>query len=336
MQLFSINNYVILFSEFSVVLLIFAAGLEHGFSAIRRSGINAVLAAVFGAVVPFLGTYLVFLSIYPQYTALIIATATGATSLAVVAGVIQMERLQGTRGTDFLLTAASLDDVVTFVMLSAVLTVVTGESSTGRLFAGVVGSVVAWLLILGISVKVIPWVFNRIRAIYINSLAMVTLFGLVVLMSLLNFSPVVAAFVAGVAIAESVKVTERIRHMTDVLLSIFGSIFFVVIGMQFNVNALDPGVLANALLLSLLASAFKFLGFLPFAYIQLRDRWASVTVSLGMIPRGEMGLVVGSIGYSLGILNEGEFNDVVLMALITTILGAILYKYAASRLKEES
>jgi len=331
-HLFSLNDYVTLFAEFSVLLLIFASGLEHGFSSIRRSGVLAILAALFGAVVPFVGVFAVFSGTYTRDAALIVAAATGATSLAVVAGIIRMEGFQEVRGTDFLLTAASLDDVVTFLLLSAVLAIVSGEPRAGGLFTSIVSSIIAWSVILAISVRVIPWIFNRVKSIYVNSLAMVTLFGLVVIMSLLNFSPVIAAFIAGVSIAESVKVTEKLRNTVDVLLSIFGSVFFIVIGLQFDVSSINLRVLVDAIILSLLASILKVLGFLPFAYLRLRDPWISLANSLGMVPRGEMGLVIGSIGYSMGILNEGQFGDIVLMSLITTLLGAVSYKLAILRI----
>jgi len=331
-HLFSLNDYVTLFAEFSVLLLIFASGLEHGFSSIRRSGVLAILAALFGAVVPFVGVFAVFSGTYTRDAALIVAAATGATSLAVIAGIIRMEGFQEVRGTDFLLTAASLDDVVTFLLLSAVLAIISGEPRAGGLFTSIVSSIIAWSVILAISVRVIPWIFNRVKSIYVNSLAMVTLFGLVVIMSLLNFSPVIAAFIAGVSIAESVKVTEKLRNTVDVLLSIFGSVFFIVIGLQFDVSSINLRVLVDAIILSLLASILKVLGFLPFAYLRLRDPWISLANSLGMVPRGEMGLVIGSIGYSMGILNEGQFGDIVLMSLITTLLGAVSYKLAILRI----
>jgi len=112
LQIFTFNNYLTLFSEFAVILLIFAAGLEHGFKSLRSSGVSAFLSASMGAALPFLGVYLYSSRYFPFNTALLMGAASAATSLAAVASLIEGGKLETERYIKILLSAAGIDDVV--------------------------------------------------------------------------------------------------------------------------------------------------------------------------------------------------------------------------------
>src|SRR5271170_2734239 len=112
------NDYVLIFADFSVVLLIFAAGLQGGLAALRRSGLWAVGAAVAGDLIPFFLTFVIFSRLYPVSTALLLAVAAGATSTAVVASLLKTEGLANLETGQFLLTTSAVDDVVGLFLLS--------------------------------------------------------------------------------------------------------------------------------------------------------------------------------------------------------------------------
>ncbi len=163
--------------------------------------------------------------------------------------------------------------------------------------------------------------------------SLVVLFGIVLIMTTLGFSEVIAAFIAGVAVAES-RSSQRVRETVNVLLAIFGSIFFIAMGLQLNFRyILNTEVLVVALVVSLAAVVSKVVGIYPFAYLRLRNHRDSMVVSYGMMPRGEMGLVIASIGLSSGLINMGEFGIIILMVLITTIVGAVVYRREACRVR---
>ncbi len=164
--------------------------------------------------------------------------------------------------------------------------------------------------------------------------SLVVLFGIVLVMTTLGFSEVIAAFIAGVAVAES-RSSQRVRETVNVLLAIFGSIFFIAMGLQLNFRyILNTEVLVVALVVSLAAVVGKVVGIYPFAYLRLRNHRDSMVVSYGMIPRGgEMGLVIASIGLSSGLINMDEFGIIILMVLITTIVGAVVYRREACRVR---
>jgi Kef-type K+ transport systems, membrane components len=323
-DLFSINEYIIFLSEFSVVLLLFASGLEHGLSSLRQGGLMGLIAAVAGAVVPYVIVfeYAVNAGFNPGAASLI-ALTTAPTSLAVVAGVVEREGLQRHPSTGVLIAAASVDDVVALIMLSLVL--MSPKSSSGMVWE-LVRIVTLWIIFLTASIFIVPRLLNRINEHLVIYASLVVLFGLVVTMTVAGFSAVIAAFIAGVAVAES-RVSGRIRESAGALLAIFGSIFFITIGLQMNLETLTSlKVIAQSLAISTLAILAKMAGVYPFAYAKLRNTSHALSVSLGMVPRGEMGLVVASIGLSGGVINQDEYSIALLMVLVTTIIGSITYR----------
>jgi Kef-type K+ transport system membrane component KefB len=323
-DLFSINEYIIFLSEFSVILLLFASGLEHGLSSLRQGGLMGLMAAVAGAVVPYVIVfeYAVNAGFNPGAASLI-ALTTAPTSLAVVAGVVEREGLQRHPSTGVLIAAASVDDVVALIILSLVL--LSPGSSSGMVW-GLVRIVALWIIFLTASILIVPRLLNRLNEHLVIYASLVVLFGLVVAMTVAGFSAVIAAFIAGVAVAES-RVSVRIRESAGALLAIFGSIFFITIGLQMNLKTLTSlNVIAQSLAISTLAILAKMAGVYPFAYAKLRNTSHALSASLGMVPRGEMGLVVASIGLSGGVINQDEYSIALLMVLVTTIIGSITYR----------
>jgi len=332
-QLFDISDFVLIFADFSVILLIFAAGLEGGLASLRSAGPWAVLAAVAGDLVPFAGTVAFFSFYYPLPTALLLGVAAGATSTAVVASVLQSEGLSGRATGQFLLSVAAIDDVVGLILLSIVLTIRGGQIDLLAISGGVAYSVVAWLILLGASVLVIPRVFRIPWVHESRDAPFVVLFALVAVVGALGFSALIGAFIAGLAIAESLA-ASRTRQTVELLLVIFGALFFVVIGAQFDVGLLlDPRVLALALVLSGIAALGKFVGVVGFAHARFRSWPIARSIGVGLIPRGEIGLIVGAVGLSVGAFNQPILGAVILMSILTTLLGGSLFRQMLAPLK---
>ena len=282
------NDYVQVFALFSVVLLLFAAGLSAGFSSLRAAGPYAVIAAIAGDLLAFSFSFLVFSRFYPLAAALYIGVACAATSTAVVASLIRSEGIGDTQGAQFLITVAAMDDVVALILLSVVLTIVGGKLDILVVTGTAVEALVAWVVLLFASVLVIPRLL-RLRGIReIQDMPLVILFALVAIVVSLGFSAVVGAFIAGLAVAESL-VAPRTRQITEVLLAIFGSLFFVVVGAEFDVGLLrNPSLVVLALLLSALAIGGKALGVYPFARLRLESAADARAVTLGIDPpRGD-------------------------------------------------
>jgi Kef-type K+ transport system membrane component KefB len=330
--IFVVNSYVLLFADFSVILLLFAAGLGGGYAGLRRAGSYAVLAAIAGDLVPFAAAFLVFSRFYSTNAALLLAVACAATSSAVVASLLQTERLTDTPAGQFHMNVAALDDVVALVLLSVVLTIVGGQFDVLAVTGSVVELAVGWVVLLLASVLIIPRLLHLPRIRDTQGMPFLFLFVLVVIVVSLGFSAVIGAFIAGLAVAESF-VASRTRQLTEVLLVLFGSLFFVVTGAQFDVRSfLDLGLIALALLLALIAAGGKLLGVYPFARLRWRGG-PSKAIAIGMIPRGEIGLIVGSIGFTSGVLDQTMLGEILLMSIVTTLIGAVLFRRVAGAMR---
>jgi Kef-type K+ transport system membrane component KefB len=322
-------TYIALFADLSVILLLFAAGLEGGFRALRSAGAPVVLGAIAGDLVPFAITVAVAMAFFPIDVALLLGVAMAPTSSAVVAALRRSEGLERTTGGQFLLNLAALDDVVALVLLSAVLTILGGQADVLAVTGGVVGSVVAWLILLVAAVVVIPRLLKIPTLREARGMPFLFLFGLVAVVLALGLSAVIGAFIAGLAVAESL-VAERTRLITDVLLLFFGALFFVVVGAEFDARLVaDPVVLTGGLAFAGLATVGKLLGVYPFCLQRLKDPATARAVALGMIPRGEIGLVVGGLGLAAGIIDREVLGIIVLVSLLTTLVGSFVFRAVA-------
>ncbi|AAY79780.1 cation:proton antiporter [Sulfolobus acidocaldarius] len=325
-NLFSINNYVVLFANFSVILLIFAAGLSHGFKNLRSSGFLGFLAATLGAVIPTYLVFVVFSLVYDTQVALLMGAASAATSLAATVSIVDEYKLYRENFSRLLISAAAIDDVVALIILSTVVELITlGSLPLVQTTLRVLELSLAWIVIFFVAVFLIPKILTVVRDEIVDNISLVILFVLVLIMLVVGFSPVIAAFIAGVAIAESVK-SKRVNGFTETLISIFGPLFFVYVGMEtpfyifFNLNDLLLG-----LLLSFLAIVGKIFGILPVAYFYTKNLKQSIITAVGMIPRGEIGLVVATVGLSGNVLDVSQYSQIVIMALITTFLGSYIF-----------
>ncbi|MGC9118254.1 MAG: cation:proton antiporter [Thermoproteus sp.] len=331
--IFQLNDYIKFMADFSVILIIFAAGLEEGLAPLRSAGALGAAGAAFGALLPFVAGYVAYSGSVGRDAALYMGVSLGATSLA-AASAILLERGARGRGTYFLTAAAAIDDVVAFLLLSVVnVLIAAGHLSVAELLGTVAVYVAAWIVILASSLAILKLVGRRIREEYSYEFSLLVIFGLTAVMVVLGFSPIIAAFIAGVAVAEGLS-KENIKRLTDALLEVFGPIFFVVVGAESDLSSIGVGGLVMGLALTAIAVVFKMLGVFPFAYLYTRDVKASVAISLGMVPRGETGLAIATLGLEAGILTGVEFTAVVLMGLLTTVIGAVAFSRAQSWLQD--
>lgn len=325
--LITINNYVLLFSEFAVIMLIFSAGLQQGISGLLRAGVWSFLGAAFGAILPFVGISYVLVSGLGLAKAMFVGAAAAATSLAAASGIATELGLKG-RPMDFLLAAGAIDDVISLIIFSVAMGYATGSASTSSLLRIALYYVVAWIIITGISVAVLPRIINGLSERYSYSFSLLSLFGLTTAMVSLGFSPIIAAYITGLSLSSSSRRGE-LERLASGLSSLFGPLFFVIAGAEVNLLVAGLGSLELALVLTALAAALKFTGVVPFAYLTSKNRDGAISSSLGMIPRGEMGLAIAVTGLEAGFIGEYIYTSIVLMALLTTIIGAILFSWYA-------
>ncbi|MGC9210029.1 MAG: cation:proton antiporter [Acidilobus sp.] len=324
-KVFYLGSEVIFLSQLSVVLLVYASGLEHGSTPLRRAGGWGVLGAVFGALVPFLASLsFVRLGLANLVQSLFIGAAIAPTSLAVVSHLLQ--RQPNRKVIEFLLSASAIDDVVSLVILTVALGAAELRSSPSPITVFRVAAFysAAWIIIYFVSLRLVPTLVDMAGRRYLVEASLAVLFGLIAVMQALGFSPIVAAFIAGVSLAESAG-SAVLRELSRSLLLIFGSIFFVVVGAEVNFGAVGLAGLAVSLLIFAIALASKAIGVIPFAYAYTRELRLTTSIAMGMEARGEVGLAIASIGLAEGALGQGTYGSLVVAILLTTVAGAALF-----------
>jgi len=324
----AVADMVLLLGEIGVILLLLQVGLEMDLGEMAKVGRPAFLVAIIGVAVPFAAGYGVAAAFGEEgKVALFIGAALTATSVGITARVLGDLRALSLTESRVVLGAAVADDVLGLVILTVVVKVVT-EGSIG---AGVVfetlGLAVGFLLVTGLlAIYVIPKAFTRIDRLAKSSTTIVAVaFGLTLAFSLLaneaKLAFIIGAFMAGLGIGRSTQ-HERIAEGLNPLGHIFIPVFFASIGINADLDAMfKPSVLALAGVLTVVAIIGKLAAGAGAGGMRTGggavDR---VLIGVGMIPRGEVGLIFASIGLSKGVLDDELYGALLLMVLVTTIM----------------
>jgi Na+:H+ antiporter len=326
MPLVYIGFALALFSALGVLLLTFMVGLQSTVTEMKRVGIQAGRVAGIGILVPFALGMTVSVWMLPgdaTPTHLFVAATLCATSVGITARVLMdMRRIQ-TPEARVILGAAVIDDVLGLVLLA----VVAGIATTGHVVPLEIARIsLLSLLFLG-SVILFGERIARgaARAFdYMDRQQGKLLFPIALALALawladaIHLASIVGAFAAGLIISDEFFHKDRhglkIENLVSPLESIFAPVFFVLIGMQVNLSVFaEPATL-------LLATGFTVaavIGKLVSGAVAGRDV-DRLTVGIGMIPRGEVGLIFVSIGKALGVVDDTVFSAIVVMVMVTT------------------
>ena len=317
-------------AELGVMFLAFRVGLEVKSSELLKVGGTASLVAVLGVVVPFfLGWGILQLWGEPQIESIFMGAAMVATSIGITAQVLASKGLLHERASKIILAAAVIDDILGLLILALVSSLARGSVNvielglTAALAVGFTAIVVTWgTKTMG---RVVPHV-QKLRAGEAQfTVAMILLFGLSFLAVHAGVAAIIGAFLAGMALAESVG--QRVHDLAHGVTELLVPFFLVGIGLHFDLRAFTNwSTIALALIIFLAAVASKFAGCGLGAY-QL-GRSDAARVGAGMIPRGEVGMVVAQIGLSLGVIGSHVYAVVVFMSVATTIAAPPLLSMA--------
>jgi Kef-type K+ transport system membrane component KefB len=318
-------------ADLGVMFLLFRVGLEVRASELVRVGGVAMLAATGGVVLPFIAGYLIISQLgHPQIEAIFVGAAMVATSVGITAQVLTQRGLLNHRASRIILVAAVIDDVLGLLILAVVSSLAKGGidflqlSLTAALAIGFVLLIVFWGV--GTATRFLPWVKGHLRIAEADFvLALVMLFGLSVMAVYAGVAAIVGAFLAGMTLGESAD--KRVHELTSGAAELLVPFFLVNIGLQLDPKVfLDPVALVPALAIFVAAVLSKFFGSGLGAWrLGRRD---AVKVGIGMIPRGEVGMVVAQIGLSFGVIPQPIYAAVVFMSVMTTVVAPPLLKWA--------
>lgn len=340
-------------SELGVVLLLFEVGLHTTVPEMLRVGTSALFVAVLGVVVPFVlgwGVGAFFLPTADPLVHVYLGATLTATSVGITARVLTDLRRITTQEAKIVLGAAVIDDVLGLMVLATVGGLIVAAEAGSNVDLGSIASVLGLSLgfllaavVLGRAVM--PFCFRAVAALRSQGLllaaSLILCFGFASLAGLAGLAPIVGAFTAGLILEPvhyqhlSARHNDRtIEELVSPLSSFLVPIFFVIMGTRVNIIDFTRtdlfGFAACLTIAAIIGKQICSLGVLQ----RRVDRFA---VGLGMIPRGEVGLIFASIGASLTlhgkpVVDSATYGVVVIMVIFTTLVTPPLVKWRFGRL----
>ena len=324
------GHLIPILAEIGVVFLLFNVGLETKPQAILAVGGRAFIVAVLGVIVPFVAGFLIALAWDgSKIEAKFIGAALVATSVGITARVLGGMGLLDAPTARIILGAAVIDDILGLLILSVVsgmgkgnvdyvgLAELAGMASVFTIVVAVLGAIVMGRVARFIGkMKIGNPVFN---------LGIILCLGLSFAASYVGVAAIIGAFLAGMALSEATEHDRKTHTLTSGITEFLVPFFLVNIGMQLDVTLFQEwSVIVLALVITGAAVLTKYIG-CSIASYGLGWRRAS-QVGVGMIPRGEVGIVVAQIGFGMGIIEPRFFASVLFMAIATTLIAPPLIK----------
>jgi Kef-type K+ transport system membrane component KefB len=325
------NEILRLLSELGVMFLLFRVGLEVKSSELMQVGGTALVVAIAGVILPFgMGWGIATLWGEPTLESIFIGAAMVATSVGITAQVLASKGLLQARASKIILAAAVIDDVLGLLVLAMV-------SSMARGAVNYLDLALTAVLAIGFTILVAQWGTRTMQSVVPRAqaglslaesefaLAMTLLFGLSLLAVYAGVAAIVGAFLAGMALSQSVD--HRVHLLTSGVTELLVPFFLVGIGLHLDLTAFADASTVWLALAILAAAVFSKvvgcgLGALPLG------RKEAIRVGIGMMPRGEVGMVVAQIGLAMGVLAQSAYGIVVFMSVATTLIAPPLLKMA--------
>jgi Kef-type K+ transport system membrane component KefB len=331
--------YVVdVFSRYGVIFLLFLVGAESSLQELRHTGRESLYVALIGVLAPMILGFVVLCLLLPNlsiHADLFIAATLSATSIGITARALGELGLLKMRESKTILGAAMIDDVLGLIILAIVSSlVISGAIDFLKVGHIIVSSVLffsAALLFGSFVLKKLADFFSFFdpweEKLFISFVFMM---GLSWLATCAQLASIIGAFSAGIIIHDGYFRKDKsdprnaltIRELLSPLEAILAPLFFILIGIQVKLEALIHWqVLFIAFALIVAAIVGKLLSGLGAS--RKSDR---LLIGIGMLPRGEVGLVFASIGRTLGVITDELFSAVILMVIMTTLIAPVWLK----------
>lgn len=369
------NEIILFLSELGVIVLLFQIGLESNISRMAKVGFPALRVAIVGVIVPFiLGTYVVGPLLLPGLTFhayLFLGAALTATSVGITARVFKDLGALQSRESQIVLGAAVIDDVMGLIILAVVSAMVTvGEVTLMSVSIITLKAFLFLIIAVFLGQLFAPKIGLLFSKIHTGSGMKFTLaFSFALLFayaaSQIGLAPIVGAFAAGLVLDavcfrnfrqpevvgdienalegadDRVKArvcgvlqkhsAHHVEHLIEPVAHFVVPIFFVMTGMSVHLEALlDKKILLTAIAVTAVAVVGKMV-----AGLVVGKGTNKMVVGLGMVPRGEVGLIFATMGVSLGVVSQALFSVIVLMVVFTTLLTPPLLALAIKKLQRQ-
>jgi Kef-type K+ transport system membrane component KefB len=319
--------------ELSAIVILFIAGLEITPREFLKGGAASFTVGSIGVIVPFFVGYFIFIAFgLKTLESLLVATALTATSIAISIQVLTELGKMQTKEARLILGAAIVDDILAIAVLSVVTTMV----QTGNTTPDIINITFLVLKILGLfaalligSVLIVPRILH-VQKLWkskgsIEGITTASFFGAAAVAVFMDLSPIVGAFAVGMAVA-STKIIKRVEEYVEKLQIIFAPLFFAIIGSQVDLRGVNLNVLFLSGIIVSIAIFTKLIGCGLPSMIFLKNKSKAMKVGIGMISRGEVGLIVAGVGVTSGALPGDIYTAVIIMVVVTTIVTPIWLK----------
>jgi Kef-type K+ transport system membrane component KefB len=331
----SMSEVISVLSELGVIILLFEIGLESDLKELIQVGPSAAIVAVAGVVTPFsLGTAgLVYLFNVPLIPAVFAGAALTATSIGITAKVLaEIGKLSSKEG-QIIIGAAVLDDILGIIVLAVVGSLVkTGEVQVSQIIYLIVsaGTFLIGAILLGRVIS--PWLISVVKQMNTRGdiliVGLIFAFTLAYIANIIQLEAILGAFAAGLVLAETEKrkeLEEQIIPVADILVPIF----FVCVGAKTDLGVLNPAIPSNreGLIIASFLIVVAIVGKVVAGFtIWGQENINKLAIGVGMIPRGEVGLVFAGVGSASGALASSTEAAIIMMVITTTFVAPPLLK----------
>ena len=328
-RLISPTENVYAFAEIGAIFVLFTAGLETRPQDLLRVGRQSLGVAIAGVVAPFvLGFFYMHLRGEPSHEAIFVAAAMVATSVAITARVLADLHVLNSRFARIIMGAAVFDDILGMILLAMVSGIASGGGirwwHLGVTFAEAMGFA---LFMIFVGPRIVRRVRPGLRHMSLQNAPLVLSLAICLLLSWaaarIGMAAIIGAFFAGLVLADYApewRLQPRIHAINEFL----APFFFFTIGARLNVHLFSGNLLLDASVISLLAVISKVVGCgLPVLHEGLST---SLRVGIGMMPRGEVALIVALVGLQMNMVSQSAYAIVIFMTGFTTILAPPLLR----------
>lgn len=333
------NEFIHIFSEIGVIILMFIAGLESDLTLLKKYLRPSVIVALLGVLAPMALIYPVGLWFgLPQFESLFLSVIFAATSVSISVAVMKELNILDSKSGSTVLGAAVVDDVLAVVLLSIMVSVMgttTGSTTQIPLALTFLEQLIYFVAIYFVVRFIAPILAKLGTKLLIpvgpTLMAMILCFGMAYIADLIGLSAVIGAFFAGIAIAQTHVAHEVDQSIEPIGYAIFIPVFFVSIGLNMSLAGIEHDLLL-IVVLTVVATLTKLLGAGSGAKLSGFTLDESYLVGAGMVSRGEMALIIAQIGYQAKLISGDYYSAIITAVILTTLLAPFLLKHAARRI----
>ena len=336
-DLISDQATVSVFAELGAIILLFYIGLETEMSNLRKQLLPSLSVGVLGALVPLVLCYYSALALgISNQESLFLGVVFTATSIGITIRLLKdMHKLNSPMGLT-VLGAGIVDDVVAVILLSVVLNMLSGGINIFDISWVVIKAIAFWAIIILFGSRLLWKIIDRVKLDDEYFILLLLSYGFLAayISAAIGLSVIVGAFAAGLPLTRAKPKVKMALVQTRSLYMFFVPLFFISIGTLINLNVFGEAAFLG-IIITIIAFAGKIIGSFAAARLNKFTVNDSLKISMSMTPRGEMGLIIASLGLTSGLISTKTYSVGVMAVILTTFIAIPILKKMLSDKKEK-